>query len=390
MEMMCNSCLERLVSYAVCETCGGNICKECYDSHKTMRVFKSHGFFFVDEDKKYELEQRKALMDSIEYMDNLIKKFYEQRVHSPSPPLVDSLEYFEISEENKPTSIPVGSISRLRLRQRFIVILVYNPIRSTKSSGSLCSERVDDIEKRNEVEKGILIPAEFPHPSILNIYDVFRFHLKAELLPLRLREHAHELFYSEALYVVYEDFSMTLRNYMRHPQIETDEKSILRYYLQILKGIQHLNSNSIFHMDLNMENVVVADILHPRLLIMGFGKCLREPMLNKCVFENDQPNSAPEYFELVQKNTNISRNDIWSSGCILFEMLEGRHPFSVTGHNSEQLRKNVMENPIPSINEEKWSKELRELLQYEIFNRNLYERIHIDALIDRVERLIMK
>lgn len=108
----------------------------------------------------------------------------------------------------------------------------------------------------------------------------------------------------------------------------------LKYSLDIANGIDFIHSNNIVHADLKPENIVFESPRLDRLVIIDFGLSFFEKeevsKMNNFIYNivSSKPNfyiqsryyRAPEVTLQLSKSFNI---DIWSVGCIIYEMLRG-------------------------------------------------------------------
>lgn len=120
--------------------------------------------------------------------------------------------------------------------------------------------------------------------------------------------------------------------------IEEDEARF--FFYQITLGLEHLHSQKIAHRDLKAENVFMK--LHPeanqwQLRIGDFGLSKQDPGDEFYSVVGTIQTTAPEVVRLIdsRKRRNSRsilesytlKSDIWSHGCILYIMLEGKRPF---------------------------------------------------------------
>ena len=107
-----------------------------------------------------------------------------------------------------------------------------------------------------------------------------------------------------------------------------DEKKILNwpvateYVLQIVSAVSHAHANKIVHRDLRPSNIMISD-KDGRLKITDFGTSV---WLNNVPYASTRigspPYMAPEQFQ----GKATFRSDIYSIGCVYYEMLLGRPP----------------------------------------------------------------
>lgn len=236
------------------------------------------------------------------------------------------------------------------------------------------------------------IPLIFPHPSLVNVVGIFRDDMQSTYIRDEMTENWQDTFYCKTMFMVMEKYDSTLSHFNKSDEMEElrnyeednnamlkKEIEILRYFLQILHGIAHLHSNSIYHMDLHMDNILVKNKAsgEKTFVVADFGVCqfgniAAGPFLGSMRYH------SPECINSVGTAVDISKNDIWASGCILFELLENRHPFITKNH-----RKRTSQRPLS----EKWSKELNELLYGQILNKYFPCRASINSLIIEVQKL---
>ena len=95
------------------------------------------------------------------------------------------------------------------------------------------------------------------------------------------------------------------------------------YAAEILLGIDHLHTHGIIHRDLKPENILLDDRGHVRISDMGLSVEIPEGETIR------GGGGTPGYMapELLRKEHYMFSPDYFSYGCIIYEMVEGRHPF---------------------------------------------------------------
>ncbi|NNC94319.1 MAG: protein kinase [Chitinophagales bacterium] len=122
----------------------------------------------------------------------------------------------------------------------------------------------------------------------------------------------------------------TLEVYLRTLPSNDLKKEIL---VQVLKGLDYLHSNQLFHGNLQPQNILIKhEEGNIKIKLKGFALP---------VFSSDPIEYLPpEYFRRQQGSVS---GDIWSFGAILFEMIMGQPPFgSVNSLGAEKLKNNIL------------------------------------------------
>merc|ERR1712151_728496 len=108
------------------------------------------------------------------------------------------------------------------------------------------------------------------------------------------------------------------------------------YLSQIIEAVSYLRDAKIVHRDLKAENVLLGPRGNCKLVDFGSAKDLANPHIKgagtksfKTVQEDNvgTPNfMAPE---VVKNKCSDFRSDIWSFGCMVYQILTGIQPFGV-------------------------------------------------------------
>eukprot|EP00605_Chrysophyceae_sp_TOSAG23-4_P002672 GSChrysophyteH1.ASY1.ANO1.2948.1 assembled CDS len=118
------------------------------------------------------------------------------------------------------------------------------------------------------------------------------------------------------------------------------ERVIAHHFRQILEGLHYLHSQGVVHRDMKLDNVLIkgdpeygdvkiADFGLSALVQMGNSGYDRTASSKRKAFNGLQEVWGTAcYFapELIDRKYG-PQADMWSAGCILFEMLSGEHPF---------------------------------------------------------------
>lgn len=131
------------------------------------------------------------------------------------------------------------------------------------------------------------------------------------------------------------------------------EKEIWRATVHILKGLDVLHSNNILHRDLKSANIFLSSKIY-KLGDLNVSKIKKEQMANT---QTGTPYYASP--EVWNDKPYDHKSDIWSLGCIVYEMCTLEPPFQ--GNNMEELNKSIQRcryKRIPNM----YSKALEEII----------------------------
>ena len=180
------------------------------------------------------------------------------------------------------------------------------------------------------------------HPNILTIHEIGEW------------EGTH---YIATEYVEGE----TLRHRLSRGRLGIDES--LEYGVQIVSAVAAAHEAGVTHRDIKPENIMIRRDGLIKILDFGLAKFSGPLMVEALPVSNDGPtvrivNTEPgiimgtvQYMSPEQARGQITdgRTDIWSLGCVLYEMLAGSPPFS--GGNSADLIAEIVKTYPKSLSE---------------------------------------
>lgn len=196
--------------------------------------------------------------------------------------------------------------------------------KTTSQSAQKCSTpaEVDILRRLN------------PHPHIIQFIDAFhdrasgKFCIVTELMDTNLYDYVQRVHTGQPL-----------------PEI-----TVKLLMWQMLSGLAHVHRHKLFHRDIKPENLLVSNVhgkYYPLLKLADFGGCrevLSPPPYTEYIATRWY--RAPEC--LLTNGFYSSKMDLWSVGCVMYELLAGKPLFP--GRN-EMLQAHCIDQllgPLPS------------------------------------------
>ncbi|KAH0788611.1 CAMK family protein kinase [Histomonas meleagridis] len=136
---------------------------------------------------------------------------------------------------------------------------------------------------------------------------------------------------------------------------ELSEKQVLQIFTQLILGLDYIHSQNILHRDIKTANVFLFRKGLVKLGDFGIARKVGEDNLASSMI------GTPFFLcpELLKGQKYGFPADIWAAGCVLYELLTGRHAF--TGQSREELFSNIMSGKKPPI-PDNYSRGLTDLL----------------------------
>lgn len=198
-----------------------------------------------------------------------------------------------------------------------------------------------NVEQREVVAIKCVLKSSLTKSSVENLIT--------EISILKKVKHAHIVEFKDFqwdntyIYLILEycrggDLSHFIRSKKRLP-----ESVAQRFLQQLAKALQYLRSQSIAHMDLKPQNILLSSTSNPVLKLGDFG-------LSQYLHTDSSASSlrgSPLYMapEILLKHHYDARVDLWSIGIIIYECLFGQAPFS--SHTFAELAEKIKSsNPI--------------------------------------------
>ncbi|NWT46476.1 NEK3 kinase, partial [Chroicocephalus maculipennis] len=154
------------------------------------------------------------------------------------------------------------------------------------------------------------------------------------------------------------------------------EDTILHWFVQMCLGVKHIHDKRVLHRDIKSKNVFLTQSGRVKLGDFGSARVLAHPESYACTYVGTPYYVPPEIWESMPYN---NKSDIWSLGCILYELCTLKHPFQANSwkHLILKICKGSY-NPLPSH----YSYELHYLIK-QMFKRNPKNRPSASTILAR-------
>jgi serine/threonine protein kinase len=164
-----------------------------------------------------------------------------------------------------------------------------------------------DHESFARFEQEAKATAGLSHPNIVAIYDIGQ--------------------EGESHYLILEFVDgPNLSGFIRsQPGARCDAAIALRIGSQVCQALEYAHSHSILHRDIKPENIMITSTGLPKLMDFGLARALGGPNLTQRGVIVGTPTYLPPEQALGKRSD--TRSDLYSLGCVLYEMVTGRPPF---------------------------------------------------------------
>jgi len=185
---------------------------------------------------------------------------------------------------------------------------------------TLLPESFSDERAADQFRKEVNLTQDFRHENIAATYD------------LRLIE--------ETPFIVMEYVDgQILTNYIyRQPNNRLDESAFLELANQILNGVGHAHKKGVIHRDLKSGNIMVTGEGEVKILDFGIAANMKETYSKSTgsPITISIHYASPEQINGEEPSLSM---DIYSLGCVFYEMLDGEPPFRQGDILHQQLTK---------------------------------------------------
>ncbi|KAG6598393.1 Mitogen-activated protein kinase kinase kinase 5, partial [Cucurbita argyrosperma subsp. sororia] len=239
---------------------------------------------------------------------------------------------------------------------------------TNSETGALCAMKEVDLipddpkcaESIKQLEQEIKVLSQLKHPNIVQYYG---------------SEIIDDHFYIYLEYV----YPGSINKYVRERCGAITESIVRNFTRHILSGLAYLHSTKTIHRDIKGANLLVDSSGVVKLADFGMAKHLTGQY--DLSLKGSPYWMAPEVMKaamLKDANPNLALAvDIWSLGCTIIEMLDGKPPWSEFEGHQAMFKVLNKTPPIP----EKLSPEGKDFLQC-CFQRNPADRPTAMALLD--------
>ncbi|XP_019380242.1 PREDICTED: serine/threonine-protein kinase Nek3 isoform X5 [Gavialis gangeticus] len=154
---------------------------------------------------------------------------------------------------------------------------------------------------------------------------------RKEAILLAKMKHANIVGYKESfeadghLYIVMEycDDGDLMQKIKRQRGKLFPEDTILCWFVQLCLGVKYIHDKRILHRDIKSKNIFLTQNGKVKLGDFGSARLLKNATAYACTYVGTPYYVPPEIWENMPYN---NKSDIWSLGCVLYELCTLKHP----------------------------------------------------------------
>ncbi|WP_165964629.1 serine/threonine-protein kinase [Actinomadura sp. KC216] len=124
-------------------------------------------------------------------------------------------------------------------------------------------------------------------------------------------------------------------------------QQVQRWCVQLCRGLALCHERGVFHRDIKPANVMITEAGDAKLVDFGIARTLQSSLTAPGVAAGSPAYMAPERW---LERGGDHRTDLYSLGCLMYELLTGEPPFGpwIWNTNTEQLRNDhLYRTPVP-------------------------------------------
>lgn len=167
---------------------------------------------------------------------------------------------------------------------------------------------IQNSKMRMDFDKEIKLMQQLNHPNIIN-YSISFIQGNEKYIVLELADGG--------------DLSKLIRYFQRRNEF-LSEKIILKYFSQVCSAVKYIHSKRILHRDIKPANIFMTSDGCVKLGDFGLGRFFGQNTCNAHSYVGTFFYMSPER---VQQLGYDFSSDVWSLGCVLYELITLRSPF---------------------------------------------------------------
>ncbi|EDV23200.1 uncharacterized protein TRIADDRAFT_27942 [Trichoplax adhaerens] len=254
------------------------------------------------------------------------------------------------NQSNDGQTDPFSSLDNFKIESRIgkgqFSVVYYAKSLTDKTKYAVKKVDVSDLassKARQECMKEIELLKTVDHPNIIKYYASF---MKTDFL-----------------YIICEladagDLAKMITTF-RNRKLYIQEHTVWKYFVQIASAIEHMHDRRIMHRDIKPANIFMTTSGAVKVGDLGLGRSFsfKTTVAHTLV-------GTPYYMspERVKENGYNFKSDIWSLGCLLYEMAALRPPFYAENINLLVLCQHIEKCEYPPLRKDRYSSDLRDLV----------------------------
>ncbi|XP_063300923.1 serine/threonine-protein kinase Nek3 [Pelobates fuscus] len=154
------------------------------------------------------------------------------------------------------------------------------------------------------------------------------------------------------------------------------EQRVLEWFVQMCLAVQYIHEKRVLHRDIKSKNIFLTQKGQIKLGDFGSARLLTSPLAYACSYVGTPYYVPPEIWENMPYN---NKSDVWSLGCVLYEICTLKHPFQASSWKNLILK--ICQgsySPLPA----QFSYELRSLIK-QIFRKDPQQRPSVKTILTR-------